>query len=136
MSEKPILNLILLNLSKTSVLFRNNTGKGWVGRLISSKFGTVVIENARPLNAGLVKGSSDLIGWTSIEVTPEMVGKKIAVFSAIEAKTGKTSTSPEQANFIEQITQAGGIAFVCHTDIEAREKLNEWIAKLKTSNKA
>ena len=35
---------------------------------------------------GLSIGSSDLIGWRSVEVTPEMVGKRVAIFAAVEVK--------------------------------------------------
>lgn len=72
----------------------------------------VVIRSATPLRAGLIKGSSDLIGWTTVEITPEMVGQKVAVFTAIEAKTGKTKISPEQQKFIDVVIESGGIAGV------------------------
>ena len=94
MTEKSLLNKIQLSLPNFFRLFRNNTGRGWVGKT-NHKNGNVFIENARPLNAGLTKGSSDLIGWTSIEITPDMVGKKVAIFTAIEAKTGRQKPKKE-----------------------------------------
>jgi hypothetical protein len=48
-----------------------------------------------------------------------MVGKPVAVFTAIELKAGRTRTSPEQANFIEQLRRAGGIAGIAYTPEEA-----------------
>jgi hypothetical protein len=36
------------------------------------------------LKYGLCLGSSDLIGWTIREITPDMVEKKVAVFTAIQ----------------------------------------------------
>jgi hypothetical protein len=62
---------------------------------------------------GLCNGSSDLIGWTSIEITPDMLGKKLAVFSAIEVKTETGKLSPEQKIFLENVKNAGGIAKIC-----------------------
>jgi hypothetical protein len=48
--------------------------------------GDIVLRKARPVAVG-VPGMSDLIGWTKIQVTPDMVGKEIAMFTAVEVKT-------------------------------------------------
>ena len=44
-----------------------------------------------------------------------MVGEKIAIFTAVELKTKNVKLTKEQANFLEQVKAAGGIA------IEKRE---------------
>ena len=86
-NESELLKKIQVKLSPQTILFRNNVGTGWTGTVKRSKTGSgIYIENPRPLNAGLCVGSSDLIGWKLIEVTPDKVGKKIAVFVAIEGK--------------------------------------------------
>ena len=75
MNEMNRLRAIMLGLSTPGVrLFRNNCGalKDADGRLI--RYGV-----ANP-------GGSDLIGWRSLTVTPDMVGRKLAVFLAIEVK--------------------------------------------------
>ena len=110
--ELNIQNQIRLNLPENVRLFRNNVGTGWIGKLSKSKSGAMIIENPRPLNAGLCVGSSDLIGWTSIEITPEMVGSKIAIFTALEIKTDTGKISKEQTNFIDNVNKSGGIASV------------------------
>ncbi len=78
-SETALQNEIRLELGKRSNvrMFRNN-----VGMINGVQFGLCV-------------GSSDLIGFKSMTITPEMVGQKIAVFTALEVKTekGKVSTS-------------------------------------------
>ena len=67
---------------------------------------------------GLCKGSSDLIGWRSLTITPDMVGQTVAVFAAIEVKDRGTPT-PEQLHFIAQVQAAGGLAGVARTVAEA-----------------
>ncbi|MFZ3118222.1 MAG: hypothetical protein WA159_07885, partial [Variovorax sp.] len=115
----PFINKILLKVSHGNVrLFRNSVGLGWVGK--SMRFnapttfkaapGDVLIRRARPLHAGLTVGSGDLIGWTSIEITPEMVGQRVAVLTSLEAKEGSGRSTQEQIHWREQVRQAGGIA--------------------------
>lgn len=116
MSEAKLLNQILLSFTKKtnkfSRLFRNNTGTGWCGKLLSNKNGNVVLSNSRPVKFGLAIGSSDAIGWTSIEITPDMVGQKVAVFTAAETKTIRGKATKEQENFILTVKEAGGMAGV------------------------
>lgn len=110
--ELNIQNEIRLNLPENVRMFRNNVGTGWIGKTSKTKSGALIIENARPLHSGLCVGSSDLIGWTSIEITDQMVGHKIAVFTALEIKTDTGKISKEQKNFIEMVHKFGGIASV------------------------
>jgi len=80
-------------------LWRNNSGKlpdPRTGRWV--QFGV-----ASP-------GGSDLIGYRSIVITPDMVGRKVAVFTALEIKTATGRATPAQQRFIDHIRQAGGIA--------------------------
>lgn len=122
MTETPLLREIMLRLCQAFPfvrVFRNNTGMGWTGQSARTPNGSMIISNPRPLHAGLTKGSSDLIGWTTVEITPDMVGRKLAVFTAIEVKTAKGRTSDEQANFIQVVQGAGGIAFVTKSPDDA-----------------
>lgn len=108
--EGNLLKRIQLALTKYSHvrLFRNNTGTGWQGRAEWQGQNKLILHNPRPLTAGLVKGSCDLIGWTTVEITPDMVGQRLAIFTAIEGKTGGTATTKEQANFMRAVREAGG----------------------------
>lgn len=113
MSSSDMHKQLMLGLTENDAtrLFRNNVGLGWVGKPWQRMpDGSVLIENARPLHAGLVKGSSDLIGWHSIVVTPDLVGKRVAVFLALEAKTGRGELEEDQINFIAAVNRAGGVA--------------------------
>lgn len=64
-------------------------------------------------------GGSDLLGYRTIEITPDMVGRKVAVFTAIEIKTSTGRATPEQRRFIDHIRAAGGIAAIVRSIDEA-----------------
>lgn len=68
------------------------------------------MENPRPLHAGLLKGSGDLIGFIPTIVTSDMVGKTVAVFTSIEVKTPTGRIKPEQLTWLELVRKNGGIA--------------------------
>ena len=106
MNETNLLKLIQLEASNRGYrLFRNNTGLGWVGKSIHISKpitmtlmpGDVVVRAARPLHAGLVEGSSDLVGWD-----------KTGRFTAFEIKTPQGRLTPEQRNFLDAVNAAGG----------------------------
>lgn len=124
-NERDILNPLLKAASAAgSRLFRQNVGTGWVGRMVSNSGGTVVLAGARPLHAGLCKGSSDVIGWTPVVVTADMVGKTVAVFTALELKTSGVATTKEQAAFVEAVRRSGGFAGVVRSVDEGLAALN------------
>ena len=127
MAEQKIQNEIRLALSQAgSTMFRNNTAMAWVGSKVERfPCGKVFIHDARPLHAGLCEGSSDLIGWTPVEITPEMVGKTLAVFTAVEVKSATGRASGPQKNFIDQVQKAGGAAGVARSGEDAKEIVEE-----------
>ena len=89
-------------------MFRNNTGR-------------LKTDSGRYVDFGLCVGSSDLIGYRSTVVTPEMIGQRIAVFVAIEVKDAWNKTTPTQQAFIDRVQMDGGIAGVCRSVSEAEE---------------
>jgi hypothetical protein len=121
MAEGSVMRSILLRLGQLHFckLFRNQVG-------------TYKLEDGRYISSGLCEGSSDLIGWTEVIVTPEMVGKRIALFTAIEVKNlsnkrgGRTATK-EQRHFIREVEAAGGIAGVARTEVEAAQLVVETV---------
>lgn len=111
--------LSLSSLLPSVRLFRNNIGKVWTGAVVSMRDRHLILSNPRPFHAGLIKGSSDLIGWNTVTVSQEMVGKKVAIFTAVEIKTGSVKITPEQKVFIENVNRAGGIAGIVYDETQA-----------------
>lgn len=64
-------------------------------------------------------GGSDLIGWTPVVVTPDMVGKTLAVFTAVENKTANGRVTEHQLNFIAQVLRGGGFAGIARSPGDA-----------------
>lgn len=107
--ERDIINKRLASLSENERLFRANSGMGWAG--VSTRKGDfIVIKNPRPFH-GMPEGFPDLVGWTSVEITPDMVGQRVAVFTGVEVKSGKQKIKPgsTQDDFREIIIRMGGI---------------------------
>ena len=131
MAEKSLLNDILLQAPNLkAILFRNNVAFSWAGRVVKDRptpnGRNVELVDARPIKSGLVKGSSDLVGWTEVEITQEMIGRKVAVFTAIEAKTPSMRVSKAQTNFIRRLTDAGGIAGIARSAEDAAKLIQEF----------
>lgn len=112
--ENEISDKVALRASQLGfITFRNNVGVGVVGKIDRDHRKRVyVVHHGRMIRFGLHTGSSDRIGWRSIEITPDMVGKKLAVFAAVEVKTATGRLSQDQRNFLAQVAEAGGIAIV------------------------
>ena len=65
----------------------------------------------------------DLIGLRSLEITPELVGQRIAQFVALEIKTNCGVVSPEQRAFLQAVQDLGGLAAVCRSVQQAQAVL-------------
>ena len=117
MSESDVLASIRLAVSRlTDVrLFRNNSGM-------------LLDASGKPVRYGVGQpGGSDLLGWRSVTITPDMVGQQIAVFTAAEVKAPgwkpRNAADRErwahQTNFIDRVVAAGGIAGVVRSPDDA-----------------
>lgn len=118
--------------AKDTVLLRANQ---WGSRLFKNNSGVAFTEGGRPVFFGLgnegKKSETDIrtpddVGWTEITITPEMVGKKVAVFTCIDSKKLGFVVKPNytvgtreygQNKFFQQVINAGGIAgFACNAE--------------------
>lgn len=85
-------------------------------RLWKNVRGMFMTKSGHPIKVGLMAaGASDLIGFTIVEVTPDMVGNLVPVFTAIEVKTSTGSASEDQMSFISFVKSVGGIADVARS---------------------
>lgn len=129
---------VWLSLGRLCRLFRVNTGKGWVsgaGPVQRLADGSVLVPAGRPIALGLampngdpVPGTSDLIGFTPVTVTAEMVGTTLPVFTAIETKRTKGGrTTNDQLSFVERVCREGGIAGVANSPEAAQAIVRTWL---------
>jgi hypothetical protein len=121
MSSTDHMKTIMLAASAAgATIFRNNVAQGvvsnsitWIkGReqSVTVRPGDAVVRGAREVHAGLFEGSADLIGWTPIVITPDMVGRTVAVFTSIEAKSGTGRLETDQKTWMRNVLAAGGLA--------------------------
>lgn len=112
LKENPIQKRILLACSRGNTrLWRNNVG-------------CLQDRNGQWVRFGVSNpGGSDLIGFTTITITEDMVGKQVAVFSAVEVKAAKGKPTKEQTYFIDNVKLRGGIAGVARSVEEAKSLL-------------
>ena len=103
-------------------LYRNNVGMAYAGRA-EREGGAVYIAHASTVRYGLEVGSADLIGYRMVTITPDMVGRKLAVFASVECKDDKGRAKPEQEAWLAQIKAAGGLACIARSVEEARKGL-------------
>lgn len=112
MTEQQTQQRIRLALSRGGCrLWRNNTG-------------ALRDANGQLIRFGLCAGSADLIGYTTVTVTPDMVGQRLAVFTAVEVKSPTGRPTPEQTAFLKHIQDAGGRAGIARS-IEDAVRITE-----------
>ena len=121
MKETGVQQEIQLDMSSNGHrAFRNNNG------VLRDREGSYV-------SYGMGNGTSDLIGFTSIKITPEMVGKRVAIFTAMEVKKDEASKlrddvnkkKKQQGQFIKFVKKMGGIAGFVWTVQMSRDLTNK-----------
>jgi len=74
----------------------------------------------------------DLIGWATVTITPEMVGRNVAVFLGAEVKDPQWHLTPgdkraqAQLNCINHINAAGGIAGFVTDPSQLQQMIGDW----------
>jgi hypothetical protein len=96
-----------------------NTKPGLVLERNKRRLATPVGYHSPIMLGWLVDGSSDWVGYRSVVITPDMVGKKLAQFVAIEAKSKDGVLKDEQEKFLNALKDAGGCCGVARSFEEA-----------------
>jgi hypothetical protein len=122
MLESSIQSKIMLDLgSRPDVrLFRNNVGNGFHGQVFEESPRCVTLINYRRVQYGLCVGSGDLIGFKSVVITPEMVGRRVAIFVSSETKRPKENPKPAQDNWRIMVGNLGGFSGVVRSVEDAQ----------------
>lgn len=102
-------------------------GSTFKARLFRNNVGVLRDAEGRYVRYGLCIGSSDVIGWTPVVITPAMVGRTVLVFTAFECKVGRNVTTVEQGAFLSAVQQQGGIAAVVRTLADATAAIDRYI---------
>lgn len=107
--ETSISNEIMITVAKHGcILFKNVRGM------------FLTLDGKRKVRAGLsIQGSHDLIGYKRITITPDMVGKTVAIFTSMEVKVPGGLVSTPQWTFRDTVRLHGGIAGIVHSPDEA-----------------
>jgi hypothetical protein len=76
----------------------------------------VTLKRAQYMTCGIT-GLPDYTGYKTKVITPDMVGKKVAIYTGVEFKNGEEGVvSKEQKAVIKMIRNDGGIAFVVRNE--------------------
>jgi hypothetical protein len=105
MKEANLMRRIMLAVGNYATIWRNHVGM-------------IKDERGQAHRFGLCVGSSDLIGFTPVTVTPDMVGQRVAVFTAIEVKTQTGRLTDAQEHFLEFVRRGGGIGIVARSEAD------------------
>jgi hypothetical protein len=92
-------------------------------RLFRNNVGLLKLPNGKRLRYGLHEGSADLIGWKTVEITPDMVGKRVAIFLSVEVKTRTGQKRDNQKIWCGTVRAFGGIAGFVKSEEELDELL-------------
>lgn len=119
-------------------------------RLLRNNSGVLYDKTGRPVRFGLGNSrkavneklkTGDLIGWTTVTITPEMVGKNVAIFTCAEVKpkgfkvkTQYRENSREwaQENFNQLVRNFGGFSGFVTSGNDLRHMINHFINWLRS----
>jgi hypothetical protein len=99
-------------------------------RMWRNNVGVAQTRSGGYLRYGLCNGSADFIGLRSIVVSPGMVGKRIAVFLAIECKAPGKNADAHQDAWLQEVRDAGAIAGVARNAEQAEQLLTNWMERV------
>lgn len=119
MRESSIQAEILETMGKNGVYgLRVNSGSFWGGEILSHMGDKLLLKNPTKI-MGAPAGTSDVIGCKPTVITPQMVGKTIGVFVALEVKIPTKNAKKHQANYLDVMRRMGAIVGVARSPEDA-----------------
>lgn len=109
----PIPELIFPTQTETTILrrvWKAAACRGWT--LFRNNIGLAYYPDGSRVQYGLCPGSADLVGWRTVRITEDMVGKDIAQFVGVEVKTPTGRLRKEQRNWLDRAKEAGALIIV------------------------
>lgn len=120
MKEREIQNAIRLKYSRGLCrLFNNDNGRAQ-------------LKDGRVIKYGLAVSSPDLIGWHTITITSEMVGKDVAIFIGAEVKIPRKRATPEQQMFLDLLKSSGAISGVVCSEGDFKKLVDDYIMRMQS----
>lgn len=135
MKESTLLRKILTEYPASGHrLWRMHSMSVWAGKskriteptTLTLQRGDVVITRANRVKVGF-DGLSDLMGFTKVTITKDMVGREVAVLTACETKSSAGKATKAQQNFIRMVNQNGGIAVIARRLTDLFEAVNKFM---------
>lgn len=121
MTESALYGEIMQAFSRGSTrIFRQHSGLFWTGQVLSHTGNKLVLLNPRAIKVG-TPGIADLGGATSVIITPDMLGQRVAIDVQIEVKFGRGRATAEQTAYIATMSTLGARAGIAHSVEEAAE---------------
>lgn len=124
-AERDVERDIRLALSRGPTrLFRQHVGLFWQGEAFPQKNGTVILRNPRRIDVGF-EGQPDEGGWTTVTITPEMVGQRIAVAVQVEVKRSHGAHRRKRQREFIVFAQSMGVRAGFAASVEDARKIVE-----------
>lgn len=76
------------------------------------------------------RGAPDFLCCVPVTITAEMVGQRIGVFTAIEAKSSVGVLSAHQAGFISEFESAGARVLLARANAKTKEEVIAWLGDI------
>jgi hypothetical protein len=96
-----------------------------VKALVKKAFDSLGAWSYAPIQTGMgVHGIPDRIACVPVKITPEMVGKTLGLFAAVESKRPgrrgekNAGATGQQVDQLDSIIDAGGVAMLCDGDVD------------------
>lgn len=118
-------NRHIISQPKNVKLYQNFTGTVYASSETYKTGGGLLLKNPRVIKAGCFgPGGEDLLGYTIVEITADMVGKELPIFTTCEIKTPNDRIRPDQKRWLNIHKKDGCIVSVVRYDGYSFEEID------------